>query len=72
MAEAATRPSRLSLYVTSRLPVLGQKDDVLLIDPSQYVFGVPQALTADRSQHALVGSDQLAIRARVRGDGQPP
>jgi HK97 family phage major capsid protein len=59
------------VVVTSRCKPLGTKGDVILLDPTQYAFGVRRQISLDRSPHLYFDSDKIALRARWRGDGQP-
>lgn len=55
---------------TEKLPVVGEKGDILLADFSQYVIGMRRELTLEKSLHILWQSDEAAYRAITRVDGQ--
>lgn len=57
-----TRP----VYISSRVKPLGDKGDLMLVDPSQVVVGIRRGLTVQRSDQALFTSDAIALRARFR------
>ena len=59
------------VVVTSRVSVLGDKGDIILVDPTQLAIGVRRGLSIERSPHVYFTSDSLAIRGRFRGDARP-
>lgn len=61
----------LPLYFTEKLPQLGTKGDVLLVDWSRYVIGMRLDLQIDVSPHYLFRNNQLAWRVIARLDGKP-
>lgn len=61
----------LPVTTTDRLPPLGSKGDIILIDPTSYVIGVTHELRLEASDQALFGSDEILFRATCRLDGAP-
>lgn len=61
----------LPLYFTEKLPQLGTKGDVCLVDWSQYVIGQRLDIQVDVSTHYLFRNNQLAWRVVLRCDGKP-
>ena len=61
----------LPLYITEKLPQLGQRGDVLLVDWSRYVIGMRLDLQIDVSPHFLFRNNQLAWRVVARVDAKP-
>jgi HK97 family phage major capsid protein len=59
------------VLVTSRVKPLGQKGDVILLDPTQIAVGIRRGLSIERSPFPFFSSDRLAIRGRFRGDAAP-
>jgi HK97 family phage major capsid protein len=59
------------IHWTEKLPVLGQRGDILLADWRYYLVGDRQATTIDSSQHFRFRNDLTAWRAVHRVDGQP-
>jgi len=59
------------LFLSAKLPTLGTRGDIVAVDPSQYIVGVRAGIMVQRSEHALFGTDQTAIKATVRFDGRP-
>lgn len=61
----------LPIYFTDKLPVLGDPNDIILIDPSYYLVGDRQMITVDMSREERFRFNQMAWRANLRHDGQP-
>lgn len=61
----------LPIYFTEKVPSLGNKGDVMLIDWSRYVIGNRLDLQIDVSDQFLFRSNQLAWRVVARCDGRP-
>lgn len=61
----------LPLYVTEKLPQLGSRGSVMLVDWSRYVIGQRLDLQIDVSPHFLFRNNQLAWRVIARCDGKP-
>lgn len=61
----------LPIYFTEKLPSLGTKGDVCLIDWSYYIIGQRLDLQIDVSPHYLFRNNQMAWRAVARLDGKP-
>lgn len=59
------------LFVSDKLPALGTKGDLILMDPSMYVVGVRQEVVVDSSPHPLFQSNQTVFRTWLRMDGRP-
>jgi HK97 family phage major capsid protein len=59
------------LVSTHKLPLLGEKGDLSLIDPSFYLVGDLQAVTIANSVHFRFRNDVTAWRATFRGAGTP-
>lgn len=67
-------PSRLfnfPIYWSEKVPALGTRGDVMLIDPSKYVIGDRLALQIDMSNQVLFRTNQMMWRIIARWDGQP-
>lgn len=63
-----TRP----VYVTEKLPALGTKGDLLLIDPSLYVVGNRQEVVIDAStEGSAFRTNSTDFRIWLRMDGKP-
>lgn len=56
---------------TEKAPVLGTVGDINLLDPSYYLIGDRQAMTASSSEHYKFGNDLIAYRFIERADGRP-
>lgn len=70
-SEAGTyKMLNLPVILTEHLPVLGDEDDIMLVDFSQYVVGLRSDISVDLSQHLYFSSDELAVRVICRFDGQ--
>lgn len=61
----------LPLYVTEKLPQVGSRGSVMLVDWSHYVIGQRLDLQIDVSPHYLFRNNQLAWRVIARCDGKP-
>lgn len=61
----------LPIFFTEKLPSLGTKGDVMLVDWSQYVIGMRLDLQIDVSPHYLFQTNQMAWRVIARCDGKP-
>jgi HK97 family phage major capsid protein len=61
----------LPIYFTEKLPSLGTKGDVMLVDWSRYVIGMRLDMQIDISPHFLFRNNQLAWRVIARLDGKP-
>ncbi len=61
----------LPIMFTEKVPVLGTKGDVSLIDWSQYVIGNRMDLQIDVSPHYLFRNNEMAWRVVARCDGRP-
>ena len=59
------------LAFTEKVPALGTRGDLSLVDPAYYVIGDRQVVTIDTSQHYLFQTNQTAWRVIARVDGQP-
>jgi HK97 family phage major capsid protein len=59
------------LYFTEKCPALGNAGDITLIDPSFYLIGDRQAVTASSSEHFAFGTDKIAYKIIERVDGRP-
>ncbi len=56
---------------TEKVSVLGDQNDIALVDPSFYVIGDRQAVTMAASQHVRFANDEVQFRFIERLDGQP-
>lgn len=63
----ATRP----LYVTEKLPSVGNRGDMILFDPSLYVIGHRREVVIDASTHVSFRTNQTNFRIWLRIDGRP-
>lgn len=61
----------LPIFFTEKLPSLGTKGDVMLVDWSRYVIGMRLDMQIDVSPHYLFRNNQLAWRVIARCDGKP-
>lgn len=59
------------LFFTEKCPALGSAGDITLIDPSFYLVGDRQAVTASSSEHFAFGTDKIAYKIIERVDGRP-
>lgn len=56
---------------TEKLPALGTKGDLMLVDPSLYVIGDRQGIEIAASEHVNFLKNQMTWRVVERVDGQP-
>src|SRR6202023_960961 len=61
----------LPVYITEKLPPLGTKGDLMLVDPALYVIGDRQEVEIAASQHVNFLKNQMTWRVVERIDGQP-
>lgn len=61
----------LPVFFTEKLPALGTRGDVMLVDWSRYVVGMRLDFQVDASPHLLFRSNQIAWRVIARLDGRP-
>ncbi len=61
----------LPVLESEKMPVLGSSGDLALIDRSAYYYGQRAGLEIGLSEHFKFDTDQIAIRAKERNDGQP-
>jgi HK97 family phage major capsid protein len=61
----------LPVFFTEKLPALGTKGDVMLIDPQFYLIGKRQEIEIAASEHYRFINNQIAWRFVARVDGQP-
>ena len=61
-----TRP----VLMSEKLPALGTTGDIILCDFSQYVVGLRQEVTLEKSGHVRFMTDETVWRAITRVDGQ--
>lgn len=61
----------LPIFFTEKVPTLGTKGDVMLVDWSRYVIGMRMEVQIDVSPHYLFGNNQLTWRVIARADGKP-
>lgn len=60
----------MPIVVTEKLPALGTKGDVLLVDPKYYWSGTTQSIEIAASEHYKFINNQVTYRALWRGDGR--
>lgn len=58
------------VYVTEKLPVLGDLGDVLFADMNYYAVGIRREITLDASNGPGFQTDTMAYRGIVRADGK--
>jgi HK97 family phage major capsid protein len=58
-------------FPTEKLPALGTKGDVILIDPALYVIGDRMSVEVAASEHVNFLNNQMTWRVVERVDGQP-
>jgi HK97 family phage major capsid protein len=56
---------------TEKAPTLGNAGDLSLADADKYLVGRRSGLEIGLSEHFKFDTDQVAIRAKLRNDGQP-
>ena len=61
----------IPVMVSEKLPAIGTAGDLLLADPGCYLLGRRSGLEIGLSEHFKFDTDQLAIRAKIRNDGEP-
>jgi HK97 family phage major capsid protein len=61
----------LPVHITEKVPALGVKGDVLLVDPSLYVIGDRMMLEIAASEHVNFLKNQMTWRFVQRVDGRP-
>lgn len=59
------------LFVTDKLPPLGQKGDLVFFDPSRYIIAQRMEVVVDVSPDALFQTNQTVYRIWLRLDGKP-
>jgi HK97 family phage major capsid protein len=59
------------LFVTDKVPVLGQKGDLVLADLSMYAVGIRQQVSVERSESVEWYNDLVSLRTILRCDGTP-
>lgn len=59
------------VYFTEKCPALGTTGDISFVDPSFYLIGDRQAITASASPHFAFSSDKIAYKIIERVDGRP-
>jgi HK97 family phage major capsid protein len=59
------------VYFTEKCPALGTTGDINFVDPSFYLIGDRQAITASASPHFAFSSDKIAYKIIERVDGRP-
>lgn len=60
----------MPIVVTEKLPALGAKGDILLVDPKYYWSGTTQSIEIAASEHYKFINNQVTYRALWRGDGR--
>jgi HK97 family phage major capsid protein len=58
-------------YPTEKVPALGTKGDLMLLDPSFYVIGDRMSIEVAASEHVNFLKNQMTWRVLERADGQP-
>lgn len=58
------------ILLTSKLPVLGDQGDILLVDLSQYIIGESPEIRVAISSEVKFQTDETAFKATYRADGQ--
>src|SRR5258708_7956733 len=59
------------VYFTEKCPALGTTGDINFVDPSFYLVGDRQAITASASPHFAFSTDKIAYKIIERVDGRP-
>lgn len=58
------------LFFSEKVPTLGSKGQLMLVDPSQYCLGLRREVTLDKSIHVGWSQDLASYRSILRVDGQ--
>jgi HK97 family phage major capsid protein len=61
----------LPLEFSEKAPAPGSTGDLMLFDPSKYLNGTRAGLEIGMSEHFKFDQDEIAIRLKLRNDGQP-
>ncbi len=61
----------IPILETEKAPAIGTPGDLTLTDPSRYLLGRRGGIEIGVSDQFLFDTDQIAIRAKLRDDGQP-
>jgi HK97 family phage major capsid protein len=61
----------LDVHTTEKVPALGTKGDVMLVDPTMYVIGDRMQIEVAASEHVNFLKNQTTWRVVERVDGQP-
>ncbi len=59
------------VFFTEKVPALGTTGDISFVDPSFYLVGDRQAITASASPHFAFSTDKIAYKIIERVDGRP-
>lgn len=59
------------LLFSEKAPVLGSAGDLTLVDRSYYLEGLRQGVEIGLSDQRYFETDEIAIRVKLRNDGQP-
>ena len=59
------------LIFTEKSPTVGDANDISFLDPSQYLIGDTQSVTAAASEHVRFQNDETVYRFTERVDGRP-
>lgn len=59
----------MPVVFSEKVPTLGDKGDIMLVDFSQYMVGIRSVMTIARSQHVGFDTDESHFRVIVRADG---
>lgn len=59
------------IYTSEWAPTLGNTGDLALVDRRKYLAGRRSGLEIGLSEHFKFDQDEIAIRAKIRNDGQP-
>lgn len=60
----------LNVLESEKAPTLGNTGDLILVDRSKYLVGRRSGIEIGLSEHFKFDTDQVAMRAKVRNDGQ--
>ena len=63
--------SSLPLFITDKLPALGQRGDLALFDPALYIIAQRMEVVVDVSPDVLFSTNQTVYRIWMRLDGKP-